>query len=199
MLYAISTFYHLWRFYSFVGLLKSSGKFSWTRNHISWRYCKSEELLLSIQALSPTKRNYKGKKQSGTLLVVQWLILCTPNVGGTCLITNRGTKIQHATGQKKGKKKQKKILLSKSEARGEKKSELLNLPPSSNFKYKYSIKFWFIYCSKIFWYYDLKVTCAPIYLLFREPVCFHSFSHLQICIRQLSSFLTATNYKQIPW
>lgn len=164
MLYAISTFYHLWRFYSFVGLLKSSGKFSWTRNHIPWRYCKSEELLLSIQASSPTKRNYIGKKQSGTLLVAQWLILCSPNVGGTHLITNHGTKIQHATGQKK-EKRQKEILLSKSEARGEKKNELLNLPPSSNFKYKYSITFWSIYCSKIFWYYDLKVTCSHLFVI----------------------------------
>lgn len=45
-----------------------------------------------------------GKKQSGTLLVVQWLILCSPNVGSTRLITNQGTKIQHTTGQKKEKK-----------------------------------------------------------------------------------------------
>ena len=45
-----------------------------------------------------------GKKQSGTLLVVQWLILYTSKVGGTRLITNQGTKIQHATGQKKEKK-----------------------------------------------------------------------------------------------
>lgn len=36
--------------------------------------------------------------------MAQWLILCSPNVGGTRLITNQGTKIQHATGQKKGKK-----------------------------------------------------------------------------------------------
>ena len=36
------------------------------------------------------------KQKEGTSLVVQWLRLHAPNIGGMCLIPGRGTKIPHA-------------------------------------------------------------------------------------------------------